>query len=105
MLPWFIRLLRWAEHTSRHNLPNFPARRSSKVVLGAILICFILGSFLSPPFAALDTLPAAAVVLISLAMLVEDLKLLAGGVIMGIVGIVVVIWSWLILSGWVMNVF
>jgi hypothetical protein len=54
----------------------------SRRAFGLIVLGLTATAFLAPPFSGLDTLPALAVVLISLAVLAED-------VILGVVGLVI----------------
>ena len=46
-----------------------------------------IAAFLAPPFTGLDTLPALGVVLLALGVLLEDLLLVAAGVVVGVAGI------------------
>lgn len=57
-------------------------------ILGLIIIGFTLAAFFAPPFSALDTLPAIGVVLMSLALLLDDAIMLTIGIIIGAIGVV-----------------
>jgi hypothetical protein len=45
------------------------------------------GAFFAPPFTGLDTLPALGVVLLSLGVLLEDVIVVAVGLIVGVGGV------------------
>ena len=45
-------------------------------------------AFLAPPFTGLDTLPALGVVLLSLAVLLEDIAIVLVALVVGIAGVV-----------------
>jgi hypothetical protein len=46
-----------------------------------------VAAFLAPPFSGLDTLPALGVVVLALGVLLQDMAVVAGGVVLGVVGI------------------
>jgi hypothetical protein len=46
------------------------------------------GAFFAPPFTGLDTLPALGVVLLSLGVLLEDVIVVAIGLVVGVAGVV-----------------
>jgi hypothetical protein len=56
-----------------------------------VVLVFSLGAFLAPPFTGLDTLPALGVVIISLGVLLEDVRLGIAGTVIGALGIVLAI--------------
>jgi hypothetical protein len=56
-------------------------------VFGLFVLCGSLGAFLAPPFSGLDTLPALGVVVLSLALLLEDAVLVFAAVLMGAAGV------------------
>jgi hypothetical protein len=57
-------------------------------VFGVLVIAGSLGAFLAPPFSGLDTLPALGVVLLSLAVLLEDFAIVLAALVVGIAGVV-----------------
>ncbi|MDP9344174.1 MAG: exopolysaccharide biosynthesis protein, partial [Actinomycetota bacterium] len=61
--------------------------RVSNSLFGLIVIAFTAGAFFAPPFSGLDTLPALGVVLVSLGVLLEDVLIVAVGLIAGVGGI------------------
>ena len=56
-------------------------------LLGLFLMAFAIGAALAPPFSGLDTLPAMGAVVISLAIILEDVIVLAIGIVIGAGGI------------------
>ncbi|HVI60704.1 MAG TPA: exopolysaccharide biosynthesis protein [Candidatus Saccharimonadales bacterium] len=56
-------------------------------LLGLLIFCLTLAALLSPPFSGLDTLPSLGVVLISLAIILEDVVLLLAGTMVGAAGV------------------
>lgn len=48
-------------------------------------------AFVAPPFSGLDTLPALGVVIISIAIILDDALMLLGGFLVGVAGSVLVI--------------
>lgn len=57
-------------------------------LLGLVVFGLTLTAFLSPPFSGLDTLPSLGVVLISMAILLDDAMLLLAGAVAGSFGVV-----------------
>jgi hypothetical protein len=83
-----MRLIRRLERISRPRLRFLFDHRLSNIIFGLLVIAGCLGAFFAPPFTGLDTLPALGVVLLSLAVLLEDTALVAAALVVGIAGIV-----------------
>jgi len=83
-----MRMIRRLERFSRPRLRPLFGHRLSDVVFGLLVVAGTVGAFLAPPFSGLDTLPALGVVLLSLAVLLEDFFVAIAGVVVGAVGIV-----------------
>jgi hypothetical protein len=90
-IPFVIRRVRWFERFSHPRAAWLFRHRSSLRVLGLVILAFALGALLAPPFSGLDTLPALGVVAICLAIILEDVVVLAIGVVIGTGGIVLII--------------
>lgn len=75
------------EGFSRRRWGNLLVRQGVLSILGIIILLFAFAAFVAPPFSGLDTLPALGVVLISLAIILEDILLVVIGVAFGITGI------------------
>ena len=56
-------------------------------MFGFLVVCGSLAAFLAPPFSGLDTLPALGVVLLSLAVLLEDAALVLVSLVTGAAGV------------------
>ncbi|HEX5224479.1 MAG TPA: exopolysaccharide biosynthesis protein [Solirubrobacteraceae bacterium] len=71
-LAGLMRLIRRLERVSRPRLRFLFDHRLSNSVFGLLVLGGSIAAFLAPPFTGLDTLPALGVVLLSLAVLLED---------------------------------
>jgi hypothetical protein len=60
-------------------------------VLGLVMLGFVVGAFVAPPFSGLDTLPSFGVVVVSLGLVFRDGLVVIGGVVAGLAGIALVI--------------
>lgn len=91
VIPEMLKRIRWLEKYSsprgRWVLNNPLTPR----IFGLFTFGFTLAAFLAPPFSGLDTLPALGVVIMSLAMILEDLWLYIAGIIVGAGGVVLTI--------------
>jgi len=83
-----MRLIRRLERISRPRLRFLFDHRLSNIVFGVLVIGGSLGAFLAPPFTGLDTLPALGVVLLSLAVLLEDFAIVIAALVVGVAGVV-----------------
>jgi len=87
-LAGLMRMIRRLERISRPRLRFLFDHRLSNIVFGVLVIGGSLGAFLAPPFTGLDTLPALGVVLLSLAVLLEDFAIVIAAVVVGVAGVV-----------------
>jgi hypothetical protein len=83
-----MRVIRRLERLSRPRLRPLFGHRLSDVVFGLLVVAGTVGAFFAPPFSGLDTLPALGVVLLSLAVLLEDALLVLVGVLVAAAGVV-----------------
>jgi hypothetical protein len=83
-----MRMIRRLERISRPRLRFLFDHRLSNIVFGALVLGGSAGAFLAPPFTGLDTLPALGVVLLSLAVLLEDFAIVIAAVVVGVAGVV-----------------
>lgn len=79
--------IRWLERFTRPRLGGLLEYRPFIMLTGAVVFIFALAAFLAPPFSGLDTLPALGVVVISLALILEDAVAFTVGLLIGIAGI------------------
>jgi hypothetical protein len=60
-------------------------------LVGLLLLGFAVGAAIAPPFSGLDTLPAMGAVAVALAIILEDLVVLAVGAVLGTSGIILIL--------------
>jgi hypothetical protein len=82
-----MRMIRRLERISRPRLSFLFDHRLSNIVFGLLVVGGSLGAFLAPPFTGLDTLPALGVVLLSLAVLLEDFAVVIVALVVGVAGV------------------
>ena len=82
-----IGVVRMLERVARSRMAPLFDRRPTMVVFGVLVIVGALSAFLAPPFTGLDTLPALGVMVMSLGVLLEDMLIVAGGVVVTGAGI------------------
>jgi hypothetical protein len=82
-----MKLIRKLERLSRPRLRFLFNHRASNIVFGLLVIAGSVAAFVAPPFTGLDTLPALGVVLISLAVLLEDVLVVIAGLLVGSAGV------------------
>jgi hypothetical protein len=87
-LAGLMRLIRRLERISRPRLRFLFDHRLSNIIFGVLVIGGCLGAFFAPPFTGLDTLPALGVVLLSLAVLLEDFAIVIAALVVGVAGVV-----------------
>jgi hypothetical protein len=86
-LSGLMKLIRRLERLSRPRLRFLFDHRLSNIVFGLLVIGGSVAAFVAPPFTGLDTLPALAVVLLSLGVLLEDILVVIVGVLIGVAGV------------------
>jgi hypothetical protein len=88
----FLRgLMKTVRRLERFSKPRFRFlfnHQVSNSVFGLLVVGGTVGAFVAPPFTGLDTLPALGVVLLSLAVLLEDIILAAVGIAVGVGGVI-----------------
>lgn len=88
-IPRLLRIIRWFERFSRHRGAGILTYQGVRAGLGLVILMFTVAAFVAPPFSGLDTLPALGVVIISLALILEDIYIVFGGIAIGLIGIAV----------------
>jgi hypothetical protein len=104
-LPFIVRRVRSLERFSRPRFATLFNRKPVLRLLGLLIIGFTVGAALAPPFSGLDTLPALGVVLIALAIILEDAAFLIAGAVIGTAGVVLEITIGAALARWLRNLF
>ncbi|HVV25748.1 MAG TPA: exopolysaccharide biosynthesis protein [Candidatus Saccharimonadales bacterium] len=87
VIPTILKWIRWLEQRSSPRWRRFFSLPLMPRLLGLITLLFTLGALLAPPFSGLDTLPSLGVVVVSLAIILEDVIMLLAGVVIGATGI------------------
>ena len=82
-----LRLVRRLERISKPRLRVLFDNRAASTVFGLLVLVGTVGAFFAPPFTGLDTLPALGVVLLSLAVLLEDFAIVVLGLVLMATGI------------------
>jgi hypothetical protein len=83
-----MRTVRWLERFSRPRLSLLFDHRASNLVFGVLVVAGSAAAFVAPPFSGLDTLPSMGVVLLSLAVLLEDFAFVLGALVIGTAGVI-----------------
>ena len=104
-VPFIVRRVRWFERFSRPRLARLFEQRWFLRLLGLLLIAFAVAAAIAPPFSGLDTLPALGAVTVSLAIILEDIVVLAVGIAIGAGGILLILTIGAALLRIVRNVF
>jgi hypothetical protein len=83
-----MKMIRRLERFSRPRLRFLFDHRLSNIVFGLLVLGGSAGAFFAPPFTGLDTLPSLGVVLLSLAVLLEDFVGVIVALVVGVAGVV-----------------
>ena len=89
-LPIMMRRIRSLERMSRRRGAHLFEHDWFIRLLGVVLIAFAIGSAIAPPFSGLDTFPALGAVGVALAIILEDVFILAIGVAIGTGGVILI---------------
>lgn len=85
--PRLLGVIRWFERYSRRRGSGLLSQALARSVIGLIVLTFTIFAFIAPPFSGLDTLPSLGVVVISLALILEDILIVLGGIVIGSIGV------------------
>lgn len=91
MIPELLKRVRWFEDRSHPKGVRIFSLPGTDRIIGCWVVLFAVAAFVAPPFTGLDTLPSLAVVIMGLAMILEDIRLLLVGVLIGVVGSALVV--------------
>ena len=89
-IPFIVRWVQRVERISRPRCAWLFGQRWMLRLLGLLLMAFAIGAAFAPPFSGLDTFPAMGAVVVSLAIILEDVIVLAIGTVIGAGGIVLI---------------
>jgi hypothetical protein len=90
-IPFIVRRVRWFERFSHPRAAALFNQRWFLRVLGVELMAFAMAAAIAPPFSGLDTLPALGAVVVSLAIILEDVVVLGAGSAIGVGGIALIV--------------
>jgi hypothetical protein len=86
-LPFMSKRIKWFERFSKERLKSVLKDKNFLRLVGLLIFLLALTAFLAPPFTGLDTLPALGVVVIALALILEDMVVLIIGLLIGSAGV------------------
>lgn len=90
-IPLLLKRVRWFEERSNpRGVAAFDSPITDRLV-GLLVILCAIAAFVAPPFTGLDTLPSLGVVIMGLAIIFEDIRLLVTGGVVGLVGVTLVV--------------
>ncbi len=87
--PKMLRFIRWFERHARPRLPRLLDHRATVMLIGVVILVFVVGAFVAPPFSGLDTLPSLGVVIVCLGLVFSDALIVVAGLVIGVVGLAV----------------
>jgi hypothetical protein len=87
----FLPRIRWIERHSHARLGFLLSYRFAGILYGLVMLALSLAAFFAPPFTGLDTIPSLGAVLVSLGVLLEDPLLGLLGFVIGVAGILIVV--------------
>jgi len=86
-LPFMLKRIRKLEKFSKQRGALILNSKLFRIISGIIIFILAFAALIAPPFSGLDTVPSMGAVLISLALIIEDIYLYMVGIILGIIGI------------------
>ena len=90
-IPFMVRWIRRVERFSRPRGAWLFEQGWMLRLVGLLLMAFAIGAAIAPPFSGLDTLPAMGAVAVALAIILEDMVVLAIGAVIGTGGIILIL--------------
>lgn len=91
VIPVVIKRIQWFEKRSNPRLKWIFKLPLFNQVIGAILMILVAAAFVAPPFSGMDTLPSLGVVIISLAIILDDIVFLIVGLLVGSAGVATIL--------------
>ncbi|WP_426573913.1 exopolysaccharide biosynthesis protein [Aquihabitans sp. McL0605] len=88
-VPWVARKISWAERHSHPRGVHIFRDRLPRRFLGLLIAALATAAAVSPPFSGLDTIPSMGAVIIALSMILEDIVILAVGIVVGALGVAI----------------
>jgi hypothetical protein len=105
VIPFMNRRIIWLEKHSRPWGKSYLVNNYFLRFTGLILLLLAINSFIAPPFSGLDTFPAFAAVLISISLILEDLRFFILGFVIGSVSVITYIFFGTIIFEFIKNLY
>jgi hypothetical protein len=90
-IPLIIRWVRRVERISRPRGVWLLEQGWMLRLLGVLFAALAAAAAVAPPFSGLDTLPALGAVAVALAIILDDIALVAIGIVLGTIGVVLIV--------------
>jgi hypothetical protein len=90
-VPFMIRWIRRVEGFSRPRGASLFGQGWVLRLLGLLMMALAIAAALAPPFSGLDTLPSLGAVAVALSIILEDVLVLAVGIVIGTGGVVLIL--------------
>jgi len=90
-IPFMIRRIRLVERFSRRRGAWLFEQGWMMRLLGLLVMALAIAAAVAPPFSGLDTLPSLGAVAVALAIILEDVVVLAIGIVIGTGGIILIL--------------
>jgi hypothetical protein len=90
-IPFMVRRIRLVERFSRPRSAWLFDQGWMLRLLGLLIMALAVAAALAPPFSGLDTLPALGAVAIALSIILEDIVVLAIGIVIGTGGVILIV--------------
>lgn len=88
VIPFMLKRIKWFE---KHSIDWGKSYLDNQLFLrfaGIVILIFTINAFTAPPFSGLDTLPALSVVLVTIAIILGDMRFFIGGFILGVTSLI-----------------
>ncbi len=90
-LPYLLKRVKSIERFSKRRMHRVMQQRLTRFIIGIVIALLAIAALVAPPFTGLDTLPSLGGVLISLAIIFEDLAMAIIGFLVGLIGVAVLV--------------
>lgn len=91
VIPVIIKRIQWFEKRSSPRLKWIFKAPLFNQLIGLVIMLFVVAAFVAPPFSGLDTLPSLGVVIIGLAIILDDIVFLMAGLLVGSAGLATIL--------------
>ena len=90
LIPSIIKRIKWLEKRSSPRLKWVFRAPLFNQIIGSVILVLVVAAFVAPPLSGLDTLPSLGVVIICLAIILDDILFLLAGLLVGSAGLVTI---------------